>query len=190
MTHPVTLSSALLRLDQPTASDAGRMFEYCQDPAFERYLTVPWPYRREHAESFICEYIPGAWASGSEVTWALRGPDSAELLGVISLRLPSGSIGFWLGAEHRGHGYMQEAQRLVADWAFGNGIVESIHWECLRGNLASARTARKAGFEFTGEAPSVARFRDGSHPPSWQAWLHAADSREAKPGWPEAVSPA
>lgn len=110
------------------------------------------------------------------------------MLGVISLRLPSRSIGFWLGAEYRGHGYMPEALRLVADWAFGTGVADSIHWECLLGNIASARVARKAGFTFTGEAPSVGAYRDGTHPASWQGWLHAADSRDPKPAWPAAVS--
>ena len=185
---PIDLSSPLLRLDQLVPADAEHVFRYCQDPLFERYLTVPWPYARSDADSFISGYVPGGWESDSEYTWALRGPDAPELLGVIGLRLPSGSIGFWLGAPHRGHGYMVEAQRLVFDWAFDHDVVDAIHWECLLGNMASARAARKAGFTFTGEAPSSAPYRDGSHPASWQGWVLPADDRQpTAAGWPAEV---
>ena len=184
---PIDLSSPLLRLDQLVPADAEHVFRYCQDPLFERYLTVPWPYARSDADSVISGYVPGGWESDSEYTWALRGPDAPELLGVIGLRLPSGSIGFWLGAPHRGHGYMVEAQRLVFDWAFAHDVVEAIHWECLLGNIASARAARKAGFAFTGDASSVAVYRDGTQPMSWQGWLRAADDRHPKAGWPAEV---
>ena len=187
---PIDLSSPLLRLDQLAPADAERMFRYCQDPLFERYLTVPWPYARSDADSFISGYVPGGWESDSEYTWALRGPDAPELLGVIGLRLPNrpiGSIGFWLGAMHRGQGFMPEAQRLVADWAFASGVVDSIHWECKLGNIASARAAWKSGFTFNGVAPSTAPFRDGSHPRSWQGRLCASDDRQPKAGWPAEV---
>lgn len=185
--QPVPLESALLHLDQPVLEDAELMYEFCQDPVFERFLTVPWPYNLSDAEAFISRYIPGAWKSDQEYTWALRSRSGPELLGIICLRVPGGSIGFWLGSPHRGNGYMAEAQRLVADWAFSEGVVDAIHWECLIGNRASARVARKAGFTFTGEAASLAPYRDGSHPLSWQGWLHAGDDCAPKDGWPAEV---
>ncbi|WP_166788398.1 GNAT family N-acetyltransferase [Cryobacterium sp. TMS1-13-1] len=183
-------------LDQPVPGDADGVFEYCQDPVFERFLTVPWPYRREHADGFLSEYVPSGWMSDREYTWALRDAPGADLLGVIGLRLTGdsvaadasvhrmGSIGFWLGAPHRGRGLMPEAQRLVADWAFSSGIVDVLHWECLIGNVASARTAWKSGFRFSGVGPSVAPHRDGTSPDSWQAHLAAADDRTPQPDWP------
>lgn len=184
---PVTLSSPRLRLDQLLETDAERVYEYCQDPIFERYLHIPWPYRRSDADSFISGYIPSAWASDAEYAWAMREPASGELLGVIGLRLPSASIGYWLGAPHRGRGYMPEAQRLVIDWAFANDVVDAISWQCLAGNLASARTARKAGFTFVGVGPAIQPHRDGTYPPSWHALLRRADTRDPKDGWPAEV---
>jgi RimJ/RimL family protein N-acetyltransferase len=184
---PVNLESPLLRLDQPVLADAEAMYEFCQDPLFERFLTVPWPYNLSDAETFITRYIPGAWKADQEYTWVLRAPGRPEFLGVIGLRVHSGSIGFWLGAPYRGNGYIAEAQRMVADWAFAEGIVDAIHWECLVGNRASARVARKTGFTFTGEAPSSAPYRDGSHPLAWQGWLKASDDRSPKDGWPAEV---
>ncbi|WP_104191179.1 GNAT family N-acetyltransferase [Cryobacterium sp. Y82] len=194
--QPFSLSSPLVLLDAPVAKDTYRVFEYCQDPLFERYLTVPWPYRLEHAEGFLGEYVPAGWMSDREYTWALRDPTGSELLGVIALRLTGesvaadasvhrmGSIGFWLGAPHRGRGLMPEAQRLVADWAFAAQIINVMHWECLLGNVASARAAWKSGFRYSGMGPSVAAYRDGSHPDSWQGHLCAEDDRSPQPGWP------
>ena len=184
---PVELSSPLVRLDQPAAGDAVAVFEYCQDPLFERYLTVPWPYRRSDADSFISEYVPAAWASDQEYTWAVRAPGSPALVGVIGLRVPTASIGYWLGAPHRGHGYIPEAQRLVADWAFSAGIVDAINWQCLPGNIASARTARKTGFSFLGESPADHPHRDGSFPLAWTGRLRSTDDRQPKAGWPAGV---
>ena len=194
--QPISLSSPLILLDAPVVADTDRVFEYCQDPLFERYLTVPWPYRLEHAEGFLAEYVPAGWTSDREYTWALRESSSAELVGVIALRLTGesvaadasvhrvGSIGFWLGAPYRGRGLIPEAQRLVADWAFNEGIVDALHWECLLGNVASARAAWKSGFRFGGVGPSVAAYRDGSFPESWQGRLAATDDRKPQPGWP------
>ncbi|MDJ0376343.1 GNAT family N-acetyltransferase [Cryobacterium sp. PH31-L1] len=189
-------------LDHPVAGDADRVFEYCQDPIFERFLTVPWPYYREHADGFLNEYVPSGWMSDREYTWALRDTPGAELLGVIGLRLTGdsvaadasvhrlGSIGFWLGTPHRGRGLMPEAQRLVADWAFSSGIIDVLQWECLLGNVASARAAWKSGFRFSGVRSSVALYRDGSYPDSWQGHLAAGDDRAPQPGWPaEALAP-
>ncbi|WP_166806069.1 GNAT family N-acetyltransferase [Cryobacterium sp. TMT2-10] len=164
--EPVDLSSPLLRLDQPTPADAETIFAYCQDPLFEKYLTVPWPYTRAHADSFIAEYVPGGWASDLEYTWAVRAADAPELLGVIGFRVPDASLGYWLGAPHRGRGLIPEAQRLVIDWVFANGIVSTVNWQCLVGNMPSSRTAWRAGFTFTGEAPAVQVHRDGTYPPA------------------------
>ncbi|TFD11003.1 N-acetyltransferase [Cryobacterium sp. TMT1-2-2] len=194
--RPFALSSPLVLLDEPVSGDADRVFEYCQDPIFERFLTVPWPYCREHAEGFLNEYVPAGWMSDREYTWALRDTPGAELLGVIALRLNGesvaadasvhrvGSIGFWLGAPHRGRGLIPEAQRLVADWAFSSRLIDVLHWECLLGNVASARAAWKSGFRYSGVGPSVAAYRDGSYPDSWQGHLAAGDDRGPQPGWP------
>lgn len=179
---PVTLRSARLVLDQPRAADIDLIAEYCTDPLFERFLTTPWPYRREHAAHFVEHHVPTGWAQGSEVTWALRA--SGVFLGVIGLRLGQGVVGYWLGAPYRDTGYMGEALAAVCDFAFEGLGRDVVRWECVVGNTASAATARAVGFTYTGEGPAEVLGRDGSVPPSWHGILHRDDTRDRKPGWP------
>ncbi len=185
---PVELTTARLLLNQPGERDVDTITEHCQDPQFGRFLTIPWPYRREHAESFVREYAPDGWRTDEECTWAIRrasdGLLGGELLGVIGWRRASSMVGFWLGAPHRGGGIMSEALTAVVDWVFAAGQAESVAWECVIGNLASAATARNAGFTFTGTGPLELPLRDGTRPDGWRAVLAATDDRTPKPGWP------
>ena len=171
--EPVTLRSDRLVLDLPTLDDRARVIEYCQDPLFERFLTVPWPYRPSDADFFLTKFVPEGWASGDELTWALRNDDG--FLGVIGWRATASNLGYWLGAPHRGHAYMAEAVTAVCDWLFSAELTDIVNWECLLGNAASESVARAAGFTVTGEAPSNVRSRDGSHPPALHGFLAAPD---------------
>lgn len=179
---PFELRAGVLTLDQPGERDIDLITEYCQDPLFERFLTIPWPYHRQHAEHFVTDFVPSGWASGDELTWALR--VEGEFLGVIGLRR-NGMIGYWLGAMHRGNGWMPRAVTAVVDWSFGAGFVDPVRWECIAGNLASASVARRVGFRFTGTGPASVTGRDGTHPESWHGELGPTDPRTPQSGWPE-----
>jgi RimJ/RimL family protein N-acetyltransferase len=181
---PFALEAGSILLDEVRGSDTLAIYEYCQDPVFEQFLTTPWPYTRAHAEGYVNQFVPSGWAKDKEYTWALRRHEGAPLMGVISLRVGGDqSIGFWLGAENRGHGYMPTAVAALADWAFANGRSD-VRWECIEGNVASLAVARKTGFTFTGAGPASAPMRDGSYRESWHGVLLSTDSRDPKPGWP------
>ncbi len=175
---PFELRSARLVLDQPGEADVDAIAAYCQDPLFERFLTTPWPYTRDHAVSFVTGYVAGGWRDDREYTWAVR-VDGA-LTGMIGLRHEDDgrvNLGYWMGAPHRGRGYLGEAMDAVLDWGFARGM-RSIRWEAVVGNVASASSARSRGFRYDGIAPG----EDGA--PSWHAHLTAADDRTPQPGWP------
>lgn len=182
--QPVTLRTERLVLDQPTAADVDLMTAYCQDPLFERFMLTPWPYQRSDAEIFIEKLIPEWWETEREFTWALRLADGdSALLGVIGYRAEGTDIGFWLGAPHRGSGFMPEALRAVLDWVFTRGA-DRVIWECVPGNRASAAVARKVGFTLTGEGTSIYLDRDGHRGTAWKGAISAESSRIPTPGWP------
>lgn len=192
--EPVTLRSERLVLSTPTLGDTDRVFEYCQDPLFEKYLSTPWPYRRADAEHFLGDIVPSGWEIGREFVWALRETSDGPLLGVVGLHRRrvedpgSLDVGYWLGAPHRGRGYMAEAVQSAVTWALEGGAAVTVHWECAIGNLASARTARAAGFRFTGVGPSQVATRDGSHPDHWHGRRLAGAVDDSTPylAWPDA----
>jgi RimJ/RimL family protein N-acetyltransferase len=179
--RPARLETERLVLDQPTMDDVDRATAYCQDPLFERFMVTPWPYSRADAVGFFVDYVPKAWERNLEFSWAVR--RDGEFLGMIGFRPAGGDVGYWLGAPHRGNGYMPEALGAVLDWLFSNGY-DDVLWECFLGNDASVAVARKAGFRFVSEGASVITARDGTHPPALHATITAADSREPKLGWP------
>jgi RimJ/RimL family protein N-acetyltransferase len=181
--RPVDLATARLVLDQPGEGDVDDIARYCREPLFEQYLTTPWPYERRHAEGFVREYVPAGWDTDRECTWALRRGTGEPLLGVIGWRAERSDIGFWLGAPHRGQGFMSEALGAVADWLFARDV-PVIRWEAYLGNVASAATARAAGFRYTGEAPADVVARDGSRPAAWHGELASIAPRRRQPGWP------
>lgn len=62
--------------------------------------------------------------------------------------------------------------------------VPVIRWEAAVGNVASAATARAAGFHYTGEAPAEVLRRDGTRPSAWHGELTPISPRMPRPGWP------
>lgn len=183
--EPYVLRTARLVLDQPTSADVDDIARYCSDPVFERFLTIPWPYRRTDAVAFVDRYVTAGWADDSEWTWAIREGDDSPLLGVIGVRREIGMVGFWLGAEHRGRGILPEALTAVVDAVFSRTARDDVRWECVIGNTASVRVAQKCGFTFTGAGPGQVLGRTGAPSASWTAVLRRDDDRAPKAGWPE-----
>lgn len=182
--QPFVLNAKRLLLDQPRLADVPQLVAHCRDPLFVRFLTTPWPYEPEHAEWFILEYVAGGWARNEEWTWAIRAAEGSPLMGVVSVRIGNGNVGYWLGAPHRGNGFMVEALTVVIDSVFELTGLTAVTWACVVGNDASASVARGAGFAFTGLDPGRNVGRPGATQGAWTAELRREDDRSPKPGWP------
>jgi RimJ/RimL family protein N-acetyltransferase len=189
MTHePVVwreLSTERLRLDAVTPGDTDAVLEYCNDPILQEFVPVPVPYTRETAEAYAVGY-----ATDAPMLWAMRAHDDDLLLGVIELipaPLASAELGYWLGAQHRGRGFMTEAMRTVVEFGLSvdGADLTRISWCAVVGNVASARAARSIGFRYEGlrrrSLPHREERLDG-----WFASLLRDDDRNAapEPGWP------
>lgn len=183
--EPVTLTGERVVLTELRDSDVDLVTEYCRDPLFEHFVATPWPYEREHAVFFVHEYAAGGWERGDEATWAVREAPDGELLGAVGVRIPSGSVGYWLGAPHRGRGLMGEALDVMIDYAFAtDGLaLPKLVWDAAIGNVASAATARALGFRYTGESRGPLLGRDGEPAPTWLAEL-TPEQRGTRADWP------
>jgi RimJ/RimL family protein N-acetyltransferase len=165
-----------LVLQMPTAPDVDEITAACQDPGIQEWTTVPAPYERVDAETFVAAVERG-WADGSSLTWALRA--DGDLVGMIGLArepVSSAEIGYWLVPEARGRGLMHAAVSAVVDHAFDrDGIaLDRLLWQAFVGNWPSRRVAERAGFtvEGTVRAHGVQR---GRRRDSWVGTLLRSD---------------
>jgi RimJ/RimL family protein N-acetyltransferase len=188
---PVELRSPRLLLSVPTLDDVDAITSACQDAAVQRWTTVPSPYTRDHATSFVTSYVTAGWESGTTRTWAIRrlGPGGGDILagmiGLEGVRDGGGEIGYWLALSARRERIMSEAVAAVLDYGFGEdgAGLQRIQWRAYAGNVPSARVARSAGFRFEGTRRLGAVGRSGRED-EWTAALLDTDPRSPADGWP------
>ncbi|MEL5992107.1 GNAT family N-acetyltransferase [Microbacterium phosphatis] len=181
MGDPVVIQTSRLTLSRPVEADTEAIFEICQDPLIQRFTTVPSPYTREDAETFV-SLVGEWWESGDEYVWALR--DESGVAGMVGLhRIKAGAaeLGYWLAQRARGRGYMHEAARAVVDFAFGPLRLERLEWHAVVGNTASAAVAQRLGFRLEG----VRRRGLAGHGPRVDGWIAGllADDPRTTTAW-------
>jgi RimJ/RimL family protein N-acetyltransferase len=87
------------------------------------------------------------------------------LIGVIGLSVPSdggvAEVGYWLGAQYWGRGYMTEALRRVLRYAFGDLKLTSVVADAFVENARSVGVLVKSGFDVEGRKMRPAPARGG-----------------------------
>lgn len=119
------------------------------DPAMVRWTTVPHPYTGEHADDFLLDPPEGVhrWA------YVVDG----RYCGNIEMR-PGGVLGYSTAPWARGQGLTARALRLVAAYAFTQGL-RRLELHIAVDNAASRRTAEKAGYTYGELLPDPVRLR-------------------------------
>ena len=178
--EPVTLLTERLELRAPDAADVDAITNACQDAEIPRWTTVPSPYSREDAASFV-ELVAGWWAEGSQTVWGIR--HDGVLVGMVGLHHIStheaggaAELGYWMVSQARGRGFLVEAARAVIDWGFRELALARIRWQAVEGNVPSARAARALGFRYEGlqrQAITSPRGREDG----WSGGLLRGDDR-------------
>ena len=69
--EPVVLRTLRLELSVLTEGDAEALFAAGQDPAVQRYTSVPTPFTRADADDLIAATRAG-WQTGDRLSWAVR----------------------------------------------------------------------------------------------------------------------
>jgi len=184
------LTDGVVRLRVPGPGDVDRVTALCQDPAIQEWTTVPSPYTRDDAESFLTGLVPDGWARGTQANWAVCDAAGGALVGMVGLaREAAGSaeLGYWLAPEARGRGVMGRAVDLVLDAAFGRLDLVRVSWRAYVGNGPSRAVAERAGFRVEGEL-RLGGVQRGVRRDEWVGSLLATDERPRRVGGrPEAV---
>ncbi|MCF2706194.1 GNAT family N-acetyltransferase [Arcanobacterium haemolyticum] len=183
---PVELTTERLVLSVPTFSDVDAITQMCQDPANQKWTTIPSPYVRADAESYVAGFVDPGWEDDSLFSWVLRTKENDEVVGQISLRAADRAIGYMLSPLARGFGYMGEAVQAVLDFAFDELTWDRVRWACEIHddvNWASARVAWQAGFTFEGRLRGALQNK-GTFYDAFVGSISRGDPRTPQHAWP------
>lgn len=148
----LALRAGLVLLRPWSREDVPAIVAACQDPAIARVSPViPFPYAKSDALTWLESQEPMRLA-GEGFDLAVVHRESGSVLaaiglGSVSTKLCSASIGYWLAAEARGHGYMTTATRVLARWAFDTLGLARLELTTDPDNVASQRVAERCGFQ-------------------------------------------
>ena len=122
---------------------------------------LPWmPFASEERFEGTLEYISAAetaWLQGTGYSFAIVEADTATVVGHIGLRRTfnhplEGNIGYWVGAQAAGRGYMTEAAAAVVEFGFKTLGLLRVELRVHVDNRASQRVAEKVGMRREGRA--------------------------------------
>lgn len=151
MAQPV-IDGDVVRLRDFTADDVALVLSASADPLIPLTTTVPATPDEDQALAYIARQN-GRLPSGVGYAYAIARTSDDVAVGYIGLtQLADGraSIGYWIGPDHRGHGYAALALQLVGDWALTDLSIPRVELYIEPSNDASLRTAEAAGFEREG----------------------------------------
>jgi RimJ/RimL family protein N-acetyltransferase len=183
--EPPALRDDDLTLRPPRPDDADAVIAACQDAAIVRWVRVPSPYRREHAESWLATCRRQAEA-GEAITLLAEDGDG-RLAGSFSLLELAGGggygeIGYWVAPWARGRGVATRAVGLLRDWAAAALGLTTVEILVHRDNAPSRAVALRSGFADTGELRTLPR-DDDPGPPALIVYLWEACRSSSPTAW-------
>ncbi len=157
----ITAGQLHLRPWEP--ADAGQVEAICQDPEIQRWTSVPVPYMRSDAESYVGPVTAAGWNDGTAAHFAVLDAVSADVLASVSLMgITAGraELGLWVSAAARGRRVGSDTAGAVCRWGFGALGLRRVEWVADVDNAASVACGLRAGFRPEG----VLRLRVDAHP--------------------------
>jgi [ribosomal protein S5]-alanine N-acetyltransferase len=182
------LADGVVTLRPHEMSDVDEIIVQCTDPDSIRWTTVPTPYDRAMAESYVTTTVPGGWETRRDLNFAIEAehPDGVrKFSGSIALRpMEEGQaeLAFGLHPAVRGRGVCSRAVKLILDWGFTQPDIDVAVWFAYVGNWGSWRVAWANGFTFHGTVKQLLTQR-GERRDSWFGSLRADEYREPKHKW-------
>jgi RimJ/RimL family protein N-acetyltransferase len=148
------LTDGVIRLRLPADQDIPAIVDACQDPAIQRYTTVPEPYGEDEARGHIGRAAAGV-ADGVSLMVATTDAETGAWLGNAGIRRHATDHGRWdigylVAPWARGRGLAERSVRLLCRYGFDELGAERIEITAEPENEASLRVAHKAGFQREG----------------------------------------
>lgn len=142
------LTDDVITIGAHRPDDADRIVAQCASPEMQRWVPVPSPYLPEHATEFLTRVADGWRDPDGRREWAIRNQHGTYLgtIGLFDRSAGRCEVGFGLHPDARGVGVMSRAVRLLAAWAFAQGV-EVVQWRAEVGNWSSRRVAWTCGFD-------------------------------------------
>ena len=145
MSDHVELRTERLLLRPYKLEDVEDVFNYESDPEWARYLPVPEPYARQHAEEFVAQRVLASWDTNPG--WALVLTD--KVIGHVGLRInpqhETAELGYSVAREHWGQRLATEATRTVVQWGFKERGLAKVFAQADARHTNSHRVMEKLG---------------------------------------------
>jgi RimJ/RimL family protein N-acetyltransferase len=155
MKEQPTLETERLLLRPLEFGDAPRIQALASDRQIAATtLNIPYPYPEGGAEMWIQQVLEHRARGDADCTFGILRKTDNVLMGAVGIHpYPSGfraELGYWIGVDYWGQGYMTEAVRRVIQYGFEElGLHRIDAWHFMH-NPASGRVMQKAGMTFEG----------------------------------------
>lgn len=117
-------------------------------------LNIPHPYPEGGAIMWLQQVLEHRARGDTECTFGILRKTDTVLMGVIGIHpYPNGfsaELGYWIGVDFWGQGYMSETARRVIQYGFEDLGLQRIDAWHFMSNPASGRVMQKAGMKFEG----------------------------------------
>ncbi len=149
-----TIGAQRLSLRWISAADSDELYAIFSNPQVMRYWSTPPLADREAADELLAEIHEG-FERQALLKWGIALRSDDKLIGTTTLYNLDFSnrrceLGYALGRQHWGNGYMQEALDATLGFAFDTLDMRRIEADVDPRNTASVRTLERLGFQREG----------------------------------------
>ena len=135
----------------------------------KRFMVWAKPHTAETEAEQTVRRFRGEYLLSTNFTLGIFAPDDKRLLGGSGFHLREGElsncaaeIGMWIRADAAHQGLGPRVLRAILTWGFSAWPWERLTWRCNEENVASRRTAEKAGMHLEGRFRANVRLPDGT----------------------------
>ncbi|HEX2128276.1 MAG TPA: GNAT family protein [Solirubrobacterales bacterium] len=144
------ITDGVVRLRLIADADIPAITRACQDPAIQRYTTVPSPYEERHAREWLTAAAAGM-SAGTDLALLVVDAGKGDLLGSVGLHSidpATGrcSAGYWVTEAARGRHVAKRALRLLCRFGFDELDLRRIELWIEPENTGSVGVAESLGF--------------------------------------------